>query len=957
MTDDENPVTKDAVSFGPFRLVAAERLLEKAGDPLHLGARALDILIVLVERAGEVVTRKELMSRVWPDVTVDESSLRVQVASLRKTLGDGSAGARYVTNVPGRGYCFVAAISRSNAPSRPPAVQTIASDQAHKLPARLMRMIGRDENVRAISAELMARRFVTIVGPGGMGKTTVAVSAGHALLAEFDGDVSFVDLGSVTDPLLVPSAVLSTLGLLVRTTDPIPGLLAFLRDKRALLILDSCEHVIEAAAALAERLFAGAPRVHILATSRESLRAEGEIVHRLLPLESPPDSTSLTAAEALVFPAVQLFIERAAASGSRFELSDVDAPLVGQICRKLDGIALAIELVSGRVDAYGIRETAALLDNRLRLLWQGRRTAVPRHQTLNAMLDWSYNLLSEFERVVLRRFSVFVGTFTLEAAHMVAAESDIDRAPVIAAIGSLTGKSLVSADGANATMRYRLLDTTRAYLLGKLIESDELDSIARRHAVYFSGLLGHVGNASPSDLEAERLSSEHLGNMRAALEWSFSDRGDISVATALAAASAPLFLKLSLLSECLRWSERAITALDGADRGTRREMELQGSFGLSLMFTKGNSEDVRTAFTRGLYIAEKLEDPHSQLWLLGGLNIFLTRVADFSGALAVAQRGETIARAMQDSAGTAMTDWMLSTSHHLNGNHVSAHTYSERGATGAAVSRRLNTIHVGHDHRNLSLVVLARTLWLRGYSDQAENVARQTVDEAHALGHPVTLAIALVWTAPVFTWTGNWAVADEMIQRLTAHAANHSLGPYHAVGLGLKGELLVKRGDARAGIQLLRECLKTLHGDRHEILTTVFNCALSEGLAMTGWPGEALTTIDDAIAHIERTGQSFDMPEILRIKGHLLASMSRLDLSDAEDHLLRSLDCARRQSALAWELRTATTLAGLRSTQGRRREGLSVLAPVYDRFAEGFETADLKTAKRLLDELGRPADG
>jgi len=172
---------------------------------------------------------------------------------------------------------------------------------------------------------------------------------------------------------------------------------------------------------------------------------------------------------------------------------------------------------------------------------------------------------------------------------MVAAEGDIDGAQVIAAIGSLVGKSLVSADGASATMRYRLLDTTRAYLLGKLIESNELDSVARRHAVYFSGFLGHADNANPAGLNAERLSSEHPANVRAALEWSFSDRGDISIGTALVAAAAPLFLKLSLLSECLRWSERAIADLDDADRGTRREMELQGSFGLSLMFTKGNS--------------------------------------------------------------------------------------------------------------------------------------------------------------------------------------------------------------------------------------------------------------------------------------------------------------------------------------------------------------------------------
>src|ERR1700722_14796920 len=746
MTDDENRATKDAVSFGPFRLIAAERLLENAGVPLHLGARALDILIVLVERAGEVVTKKGLMARVWPDVTVDESSLRVHIAGLRKALGDGHAGARYVTNVPGRGYCFVAPISRSNAAKKPLAVETVAPDHTHNLPARLMRMVGRDETVRAISAELTAQRFVTIVGPGGMGKTTVAVSIGHALLAEFDGAVRFADLGSIADPLLVSSAVLSTFGLVVRTSDPIPGLLAFLHDKRTLLVLDSCEHVIEAAATLAERVFGGAPGVHILATSREPLRVEGEHVHRLLPLESPADGASLTAEEAVGFSAVQLFIERAAASGSRFELDDVNAPIVGHICRKLDGIALAIELVSGRVDAYGIRETATLLDNRLRLLWQSRRTALPRHQTLNAMLDWSYNLLSELERVVLRRLAAVGGFFTLEAVQAVMAENEIATAQVIDAVGSLVAKSLVSADGGAAAMRYRLLDTTRAYLLGKLLESDELDAVARLHAIYFSDFLGHADHANPSSPGSERFSSDHLGNIRAALEWAFSDRGDLSIGTPLVAASTPVFLKLSLLSECHRWSERAITALSDAERGTRHEMQLQGAFGISFMFTKGNGDEVRAAFARGLDIAEQLGDRHGQLWLLGGLNIFHTRIADFPGALAGAQRGETTASQMEDSVGAEMVDWMLATSHQLNGNFVTAHGYSERAVAVRPVTRRINSLHVGHDHRNLGRVVLARTSWFLGYSDKAAAVARQAIEEADELGHPVTLAIALVWT-------------------------------------------------------------------------------------------------------------------------------------------------------------------------------------------------------------------
>ena len=240
----------------------------------------------------------------------------------------------------------------------------------------------------------------------------------------------------------------------------------YLRDKRVLLILDNCEHLIDAAAALAARIFAAAPLVHILATSREALRVEGEQVHRLEPLAVPPEDPGLTAAAALTFPAVQLFMERAVASGARVDLGDADAAIVAGICRKLDGVALAIELAAGRVQAYGLEQTAALLDERLSLLWQGQRTAPPRHQTLHAMLDWSYGLLSDPERLVFRRLAAFVGSFTLEAALAVATSATIDNATLFNTIDSLIAKSMVATRSIGAMMRYRLQATTRAYALG-----------------------------------------------------------------------------------------------------------------------------------------------------------------------------------------------------------------------------------------------------------------------------------------------------------------------------------------------------------------------------------------------------------------------------------------------------------------------------------------------------------
>ncbi|HEX4614624.1 MAG TPA: winged helix-turn-helix domain-containing protein, partial [Stellaceae bacterium] len=328
--------THGVVSFGPFRLFAAERQLKKGDEPLQLGSRTLDTLIALVERAGEVVTQRELISQVWPDVTVEEANLRVHIAGLRKALGDGREGVRYIVTVPGRGYCFVAPVKFSTQQSLP-SREVAVSDPLQRLPPKLARMIGRDDTIRTLSARLMTSRFVSIVGPGGIGKTTVAISVAHILLDGFNGAVFFVDLAALTDATLVPTAVASALGFMVQTQDPVVGLLAFIGDRKILLVLDSCEHVIGVVATLAERVVSAAPQAHILATSREALNIEGEHVHLVSSLDCPPEETGLAAAKALEYSAVQLFMERAAASGHDTELSDIDAPIVARICRRLDG--------------------------------------------------------------------------------------------------------------------------------------------------------------------------------------------------------------------------------------------------------------------------------------------------------------------------------------------------------------------------------------------------------------------------------------------------------------------------------------------------------------------------------------------------------------------------------------------------------------------------------------------
>jgi tetratricopeptide (TPR) repeat protein len=357
---------------------------------------------------------------------------------------------------------------------------------------------------------------------------------------------------------------------------------------------------------------------------------------------------------------------------------------------------------------------------------------------------------------------------------------------------------------------------------------------------------------------------------------------------------------------------------------------------------------------RSLALAEELGYSLLEMRLLSARHFSLTRRGDFRGALAIAQRGEAVAKLIPDPAATDMADWMLGISHHCIGSQCRARMHFETVVHPQASRHgKLIPCHgistLCRRSRRAASVAFARTLWLQGNAEQAMKVAQQTLDEAGRLAHPVNLCNCLIYAVSVFLWIGDWPAAEPLIERLIAQAEKHSLAPHHAVGVGSKGELSLRRGDADDGIRLLRTCLETLPGD------PVFTGDLAEGLAMRGQFDEAMALIDEAIAHGERNGESFHTPEMFRVKGELLACAPEANLSEAEDWLSRSLELARRQTALAWELRTAMSLALLKRKQDRHDEAHGVLAAVYNRFTEGFETSDLRAARRVLDELEQPA--
>jgi predicted ATPase/DNA-binding winged helix-turn-helix (wHTH) protein len=927
---------------------------------LRLGSRALEILKVLVERAGVLVTKEEIVARVWPDTHVEEGNLRVHMAALRRALGDGQGENRYIATVPGRGYCFIAPVAPLDAPA-PLGERIAVGDHVQHLPAPLTRMVGRADTVAALAAQLPARRFVTIVGPGGIGKTTVALAVANELAGSYKDGARFIDIAPIGDPLHVPSALAPALGVAIRSDNPVSDLVAFLKDKEMLLLLDSCEHVVEAAAALSEQIYNWAPDVHILVTSREPLRAEGERVQRLLPLGVPATSAKLTAAEALTFPSVQLFVERAAAAFDDFRLTDADAPIVANICSRLDGIPLAIELAAGYVGTFSVAEVAARLDDRFRLLTRGRRTALPRHQTLSATLDWSYQSLSESEQAILRRLAIFAGRFTLDAANAVTAGVDVAVPDVVDRVANLVSKSLVAADIGGKTVSYRLLETTRAYAQGKLVESGELQLFARRHAAYLRDLFRRAEIDWEKRSPAEWLAAygDQIDNVRAALDWCFSSDGEPEISVALTIVAVPLWLQLSLIDECRGRVEQALATIHSrAGRDPRRDMQLSAALGATLVYTSMGPAGT-TALSHALEIAEDLDDVDYKLRALWGLWIDDLNKGSFRSSLALAHRFHGAAASSVDPIDPLMGERMTGISLHFLGNQVEARQHIER-----MLSRYVTPIHASHivrfqfDQRVVAHSFHARILWLLGFPDRARSIVDKTIDEALGIGHALSLCNALGQGAcPITLLNGDLAAADRYTEMLLEHSARHAIGLWNSWALCFKGVISVRRGDTEEGLRALRAMLDEVPAIRSlpRYLPLLGELALAIGQA--GDLSQALTIIDDAIERSEQNHEQWCLPELLRITGELIllhggpgAQMS------AEDHFQKSLDWANRQSTLSWSLRSATSLARLRRDQGRADDACEVLEPICGRFTEGFATADFMAAKELLDQMA-PAIG
>jgi predicted ATPase len=813
---------------------------------------------------------------------------------------------------------------------------------AGNLPPTTTRVLGRRELIERIERELDGSRLVSIVGAGGIGKTTVALAVAELAAEAFGDGVRFVDLAPVREPSLVANAVAAAIGLVVHSASVITAVARFLRDRTTLLVLDNCEHLRAAVAACVVEILAAGSNVRVLATSRTPLGVGGEQIHRLPGLAAPPADASPTAAEALAYPAIELFVERATDRLESFVLRDADVPVVADICRNLDGIALAIELAAMRVDVFGVRGLQQQLDDRFRVLGK-RRAGLERHRTLTATLDWSYGLVPVSEAAVLCAVSVFAGGLRRGDAVAVSGLPADETARILT---ELAAQSLLAVDADAGEVTYRPLETTRAYCLGKLAASGDEPVVRRRHAEHICAVVERAA----ADL-APGPARGYLDDLRGALAWAGADPAQAPLLIRLTSAGVVLWNHFSLTDESRGHLRRALAALDAAGAtGTDVEMTLQVALAGATLYTRGIVPEARAAMDRALAIAVQRSDTGYQLSCLR----LIATYELFSGRNAAGiQTLETfVAMATaHDPAAVAEGETHLGCAELFNGRLRAARERLERlygdglqDLDDATAPRFL------HHHSISILVVLSHAQWLTGSPAAAAHTARRVVDYGLAAHHELSLTIGVAWACLVFYWAGldeecrrHTAMLDDLVER-------HGIVTWRPVAWFCRGALACRDAATRAeGIEDLERAVAECRAIGHLARLPYYSAVLAEALARHGRIADAEALIGEALALAETGNDNWSLPELVRIQAFVAGAAGRP--AEHEALLGEAVALAERLGATSWQLRAAIDLAGRWRTRVRASEARQVLEPVLARFTDGHELRDVATAARLLDEL------
>jgi len=916
------------IRIGNLAILPERREVYSDGELVVLGARALDVLFVLLGANGALVTKSELLREVWPTTVVEDNNLHVHVSTLRRLLGDNR---KLLVSVSGRGYRLL----------RPDGSEDVARADRHSAwaaPEETSRtsgspLFGREQCLTKIIESLELHSVVTLVGAGGIGKTSLAREVGRLSAEKYPGGVWTVELAHQTSLDSIPAAVASAMGFAVpqdaRATEAIFSLIG---HRPTLLILDNCEHLIDAAAAFVHCLSRSNTSWKVLATSRESLRIPEERPYHVDPLDVPENEQS--GLSILELSAVQLFLARARAVSPQFGSDIGSLALVGEVCKRLDGIPLAIELAASRAAVLGINVLAENIDARIQTLTGGQRDALPRHQTLKATFDWSYNLLSRFERVVLNRLAVLRGDFSLSDACAIAGAEEFPDDKISEAILALVNKSLISLDTAKPQCPYKLLETTRSYALQRLTDDGERSLAEHRRAAYLCRKFKHIQDVSGAKGVEESLTEifRRFENFRAALDWSFSPSGNAVIGRELAELIVPRLFDLSLVREC---ASRALQALNSFTEGTTQSAEcgtvlrLLSAYASGLVYVKGPCPETLQTWMRVRDLAVCQQEPWFETRALWGEWNWHQYGGSPRNALRDAKRFQALANRHSNEPHQILAHRLIGIAMHYCGNHLEAHARLKR-----MLARYIHPKHgrdvvgVGVNHRLVAQATVIRILLVTGGIDEACRLCISTLDEVNRYGHGMTTAYVLVESAiPLSFFTNDTKLLRSAIAQLHDISVRFGFEIWRICGqcFSFLAALMDEYDDQLAvrfeqSIAEMRVTgylapLTLLHG----MMATVFERA--------GKDDCALKLITCSLQHCEDTGEYWYYPELFRIKADILGKIESLQYApkEAESLLLSAMSLARKQGARFFELRAAVSLAKLYRAHGSEGKATAVL--------------------------------
>lgn len=937
-------------TFGPFRLFPGRQSLVLGGAAVKLGGRAFELLHLLVQRSGELIGKDELMAAAWPGIFVHDSNLKVNMHSLRRTLGDTQKQPSYIATIAGRGYRFVAPVQRGIADGADTAIAPEAGGPSGlPLPREV---VARKLEIAHLLALLQQKSQVTVLGPAGVGKTTVAVAAARSLAANCPDGVCFVDLSSLDDPTLVPSALVTALGLRGDRGDAVTAVVDHLRQRSLLVLLDNCEHVLPAVTIFARKLGRQPGESRLLATSREPLGLPFETVMWLDTLAVPEVGTPASVDDVLRFPAVELLARRAS-EWAGYQLVDDDCAAIAQICRSLDGLPLALELVAGKLEHHTAQELLALLDEHLGFRNDRAGTVPARHETLLAAIDWSFGLLSPSEATIFCLVSVFTGTFELEDVVAMAAARQLSPIDVIAGLGGLVGKSLLTAHVSGAGLRYRLLDSTRRYAARRRHEAG-LDTQARRaHAERLLALF-QQSEAEWGWRDGDDWTESYLGraaDVRAALAWAFADGGDAALGIRLTVATIPLWFETSLIAETQARVEVALRHAEAIQCDDLLKTKLSMSRAWSMTNARTFAAGTEDAWLTAIASARRAGNLACELQALVGLSIYLMRIGRLAESIDRLEEFRAICARHQDWSlapeGERMLAW------------VKAHTGELTESLG--VLERLAAAHprVGKGSRMAGFQVdryigircyIPVLAWLSGRPGHAAAVTRDAIEAAEGLGHLASQSNVLAVAAcPVALWNGDLDALERSTSRLGSILEQETIGLWVPVQRFFAAALDDLRGH-KAAIRRMRAAIDEIIDSRFVMRLAGCIGVLAETLVREGRLDEASDAITEAVRYRARLGERWCRSELMRIEGLVLARAGYP--VRAERLLLDALDEAHAIRALSYELRIASDLASHYLGVDRPDKAVALLSPVHGRFTEGFATRDLRTAARLLQRAG-----